>query len=102
MTAIVILNIVFAVFVVGGIVGLLSRAILVGNPGIPPAAATRAPADPRQVPPRAGPRAGLRPVIPAAHAAHCPTTAARRASARAVPAAQIAWPRAFRWMRSLE
>jgi hypothetical protein len=32
MTAIVILNIVFAVFVVGGIVALLGRAIILDNP----------------------------------------------------------------------
>lgn len=31
--AIVILNVVFAVFVVGGIVGLLSRAIIANKPG---------------------------------------------------------------------
>ena len=33
MTAVVIVNIVFAVFVVGGIVGLLGRAIVTDNPG---------------------------------------------------------------------
>ena len=33
MTAVVILNIVFAVFVVGGIVALLGRAITLDNPG---------------------------------------------------------------------
>ena len=33
MSAVVILNVVFAVFVVGGIVALLSRAVLADNPG---------------------------------------------------------------------
>jgi hypothetical protein len=56
MTAVVILNVVFAVLVVGGIVGLLGRAIVTDNPGAlrrPRREPQRAPTRPRRVPSRA-------------------------------------------------
>lgn len=52
MTAVVILNVVFAVFVVGGIVALLSRAILADNPGARLRLRELAPAKPGRSPQR--------------------------------------------------
>ncbi len=53
MTAVVILNIVFAVLVVGGIVSLLGRAIFVDNPGARLRVRQPAPAQPARAPRRA-------------------------------------------------
>lgn len=62
MTAVVILNIVFAVFVVGGIVALLGRAIIADNPGtrLPgPRTAPAKPASQRQARAARGARSAL-------------------------------------------
>jgi hypothetical protein len=59
MTAVVILNIVFAVFVIGGIVALLGRSILADNPDARMPRRRPAPAKPARVRPVRSARGAL-------------------------------------------